>query len=470
MKVERDFARAEPDLLKAIELDPKLEPAYLLLAQLYVASNKQEQAIEKLTSFVDKNKDSGNKIAPALLQLALIQQSLSHFNEARDAYEKLLALNPNFVPALNNLAVLYSDNLGQLDKAYDLAKKARENAPNDPHSADTLGWILYKKGDFSDATPLLQESASKLPDQPDIQFHLGMAQYMLGRGDLARGALEKAAAASAQFPGKDEARKRLAVLAIDAQTTDAAVRKELQNYISEQPNDPEALWRLGQVQEREGVLDEAAKTYQKIIDSDPSFAPARRRLAILYSRRPNEEAKALDLAAKARQSYPDDPELTKTLGILNYQRGYYPQSAEMLKSAAAKTGDDPELLYYLGQTHHQLKQWNECKETLQRVLSMTLPPKLADEAKPALADCSAELKKSKGIESYRSGDYPQSVTLLKEAGTERKNDPELLYYLGEAYHQLKQSNECKDTLQRALNLNLPPDLADKAKHALADCS
>ena len=42
---QRDFARAEPDLLKAIELDPKLEPAYLLLAQLYVASNKQLRAI-----------------------------------------------------------------------------------------------------------------------------------------------------------------------------------------------------------------------------------------------------------------------------------------------------------------------------------------------------------------------------------------------------------------------------------------
>ena len=48
--------------------------------------------------------------------------------------------------ALNNLAVLYSDDLGQLDKAYDLAKKAREVAPNDPHIADTLGWILYKEG------------------------------------------------------------------------------------------------------------------------------------------------------------------------------------------------------------------------------------------------------------------------------------------------------------------------------------
>ena len=44
---QQDFARAETDLLKALELDPKLEPAYLLLAQLYASSNRHDQAIAK---------------------------------------------------------------------------------------------------------------------------------------------------------------------------------------------------------------------------------------------------------------------------------------------------------------------------------------------------------------------------------------------------------------------------------------
>src|SRR5215831_4078615 len=174
---QRDFAHAEPDLLKAIDLDPKLEPAYQLLAQLYVASNRQEEAIAKLTVFVENNKAA--PAAPALMQLAMIQEQLKHFDAARDAYEKLLTVAPNFPLALNNLAVLYSEHLGQLDKAYDLAKRAKETV-NQPHIADTLGWILFKRGDYSNALPLLQEGASKLPDQPEIQFHLGMAYYMVG--------------------------------------------------------------------------------------------------------------------------------------------------------------------------------------------------------------------------------------------------------------------------------------------------
>jgi tetratricopeptide (TPR) repeat protein len=466
-----DFARAEPDLLKATELDSTLEPAYFLLARLYVASNRQEQAIEKLSAFVNENKDNRAKTLPALMQLAVLQQSLKHYNDARDAYEKVLGFAPNFGPALNNVAVLYSDYLGQLDKAYDFAKKAREVSPNNPQVTDTLGWILYKKGEYSDALPLLQESAGKLPDDPAVHFHLGMVQYMLGQDDSARTALQKAVDASAEFPDKPDARQRLAVLAIDGEATNNADAKtKLENYLRDQPNDPEALLRLGQVQEREGASDQAVKTYEKIISGNAQFAPAVRRLAILYSQRPNDEAKALDLATKARQIYPDDIDLAKALGILNYRRGFYPQSVELLKSAATKNKDDPELLYYLGQTQHQLKQWSDCKDTLQRAKGLGLAPKLADDAKPALADCVVEDDRLKGIASYRGGDFAQSAKLLAEAAAERKNDPELLYYLGQSYRQLKEMDECKDTLERALNLSLSPQLTEEAKRALAVCS
>jgi tetratricopeptide (TPR) repeat protein len=461
---QRDFAHAEADLSKALELNPNLEPAYLLLAQLYVASNKQDLAIAKLNAFVEKN----DRDIPALMQLALLQERLTHFDAARDAYEKVLTVNPNLATALNNLAVIYSDNLGQIDKAYDLAKKARAAAPNEPHIADTLGRIAFKKGDYSEALSALQESASKLPDSPEIQYHLGMVYYMMGQEEPARIALKNAADASADFPGKDDARKRLSVLAIKSE--DPAARTELQNYLNQQPDDPAALARLAALQQRDGAVEDAIKTYEKTLSADPAYAPATRALALRYARQSSNDPRAYDLTTKAREAYPDDPELTKALGILNYRRGSYPQSAELLKSAAAESKDDPELLYYLGQTQHQLKQWSDCKDTLQRAKSLGLSAKLTDEGKPALADCVVEDDRSKGIASYGSGDFAQSAKLLAEASVERKNDPELLYYLGQSYRQLKQPNECKDTLERALSLSLSPQLADQATRALADCS
>src|SRR5262245_16996145 len=380
---QRDFTHAEPDLLKAIELDPKLEAGYLLLAQLYVDSNRAEEAIAKLTAFVEKNKG-----VPALIQLAAINERLKNFAAARDAYETLLTVVPNSPLALNNLAVLYSERLEQLDKAYDLAKRANEAVPNEPHLADTLGWILFKKGDYGPARRLLQESATKLPDQPEIQFHLGMAQYLLGEEEPARIALQKAADASADFPGKDEARQRLALLAIDAKTGNPGARTELENYLRKQPNDPAALMRLGEIQQRDGALDHAVKTYEKLVSDNPLYAPATRQLALLYGQLSTDSAKAYELVTKARQAYPDDPNIAKTLGILNYRRGSHPQAVELLKQAAAKRKDDPEVLYYLGEVHRQLKQYPECKSELERALTLNLSPGLANDAKGALAECS----------------------------------------------------------------------------------
>jgi tetratricopeptide (TPR) repeat protein len=381
---QRDFAHAEPDLLKAIDLDPKLEPAYELLAQLYVASNRGEEAIAKLNAFVEKN-----EAVPALMQLAMINERLKHFDAARDAYEKALSVAPNLPLALNNLAVLYSEHLGQLDKAYDLAKRAKE-AVNEPHIGDTLGWIMFKKGDYSDALPLLQEAANKLPDLPELQFHVGMAHYMLGEDGPARVALQKAVDSPADFPGKDEARRRLTLLAIPVGTANAAVRSELENYLRASPNDPAALVRLADLQQRDGAVDQAVKTYEKVIADNPLYTPALRQLALLYGQRSADDPKAYEFATKAREAYPGDPEIAKTLGILNYRRGSYPQSLELLKEAAAKRKDDPDLLYYLGEVYHQLKQYTECKETLQRALASNLSPGLADDARTALGDCTEQ--------------------------------------------------------------------------------
>jgi tetratricopeptide (TPR) repeat protein len=382
---QQDFAHAEPDLLKAIELDPKLEVAYQLLAELYVASNRQEEAIAKLTAFVENNK--GALAVPALMQLAMIQERLKHFEAARDAYEKVLTVAPNVPLALNNLAVLYSEHFGQLDKAYDLATKAKE-AANDPHIADTLGWISFKRGDYSGALPLLQDSAAKLPNLPEIQFHLGMTYYMLGEEGRAREALQKAVDAPADFPAKDQARRRLALLAIPAGTANATVRTQLEDYLRESPDDPVALTRLAEVQQREGAVDQAVKTYDKVVADNPAYAPAMHQLALLYGQLSTDSAKAYELATKARQAFPDDAVIAKTLGIMTYRRGLYGQSVELLKEAASKRKDDPEVLYYLGEVHRQLKQYPECKNDLERALTLNLSPGLANDAKGALAECS----------------------------------------------------------------------------------
>jgi len=130
-------------------------------------------------------------------------------------------------------------------------------------------------------------------------------------------------------------------------------------------------------------------------DASNAGAPATRSLlttlaglALLYGQLSTDSAKAYELVTKAHQAFPDDAVIAKTLGILSYRRAFYPQSVELLKEAAAKRKDDPEVLYYLGEVHRQLKQYTECKGELERALTLNLSPGLANDAKGALAECS----------------------------------------------------------------------------------
>src|SRR5437764_14054742 len=127
------------------------------------------------------------------------------FSKELYSYEKVLALSPNFVPALNNLAYIYSEKLNNLNRAGELARKAHELAPAEPSVQDTLGWVLYRQGKSQEAAQLLEHSASKSPGTGEIQFHLAMANYLMGRLDEARAAVEKAAAASGAFAGNGAA-------------------------------------------------------------------------------------------------------------------------------------------------------------------------------------------------------------------------------------------------------------------------
>jgi len=382
---QQDSAGAEADLAKSIELDPKLEGSHLLLTQLYLATKREQQAVDKLQQYTKDNTS-----VPALIELGMLQERLKHFPEARDAYEKVINTAPNSALALNNLAVLYAEQFGQIDKAYDLAKRAKDAAPGDSNIADTLGWITFKKGDYRNALPPLQESAAKLPNSPEVQYHLGLTQYMLGDEQAAKTTLQKAVQLPSAFPQKEEAQQRLAVLTVDTQNPTEGARQTLESYLRQQPKDPVALTRLARLQQRGGLADQAIDTYRKAVDADSSFAPALRDLALLYAARPADEAKAFEIAAKARQAYPDDPELAKTLGVLNFRRGLYPQAIELLNQAAGTRPDDAEIQFYLGRNYQELKKWNECKSALQRSLALKLPPASSEDAKGRLATCTEQ--------------------------------------------------------------------------------
>lgn len=378
---QKEWEKAEASLRKVLELDATFTPAYSLLVGIYMANNRMAEAARELEKLLATQPDNTR----ARLTLALIYERMKEFARAQEAYEKVLTVSPDSAVALNNLAWLYVTQLNDLDRAYDLATKARRVAPGDGGIADTLGWTLYQRGDYQKALPLLQESASKLPDVPEIQFHLGMASYMMGRMEVARAALRQATEATEEFPGKEEARRRLALLGESAEDSPQLSAAAIEKILEENPDDPVARMRLGHVYESRGAFSEAAEAYERALKVNPQLVTALNALAQLYSGPLDDKEKALELAKKARELAPTDPKVAGMLGRVAYQSGSFAWAYSLLEESRNQLPEDVGVLYGFAWAAYSLGKVEEAQEAMKQVTKSAPESPEAKDAKSFVA-------------------------------------------------------------------------------------
>src|SRR5690606_28782895 len=71
------------------------------------------------------------------------------------------------------------------DEAEELLERALELEPDNPFILDSIGWYLYRIGDFQAAIEYLERSYRQLP-APDVAAHLGEVFWVTDRKDQAR--------------------------------------------------------------------------------------------------------------------------------------------------------------------------------------------------------------------------------------------------------------------------------------------
>ncbi len=368
---EKNFSQAEKELLKVIELQPDTTSAYYLLAGIYTQTHQTQKALaqlEQVALTTPKN--------PSLfIRIALLQEQLNNFPAARDAYEKVLTIEPRFVTALNNLAYLYAAQLSNNDRALTLAQQARELAPTHPNIADTLGWILYHQGQYQRARALLLESATKLPEEALIQFHLGMAHYMMGETELARINLQQAQRLNPALPENSLINQRLTFLENIATHTGRELRTTLEQAITAQKNDIVALTQLGSFLIKIGELDQAQANLNAALAINPLSVNASLGIIQIHLAR-HETNQALDLAKAIRKQAPDDASVAHQLGRIAYQMGEYQWASSLLRESARKLPDDFNVLFDQAKAAYSIGRVADAEEAMRRILQTK--PEFAD--------------------------------------------------------------------------------------------
>ena len=182
------FAPAEQSLKQAVRLDPQNFNTYALLGDLYLRERLVDKAAAEFQEAVRVNPRSvGNWTVLGMLHNRMAQVKL-----AEKDYETALAIDPNAAIAANNLAWLYCEEGGDLDKALELARRAKQALPNVARVSGTLAWIYYRRQLYDSAVPLLQEAARQQPNDAQLRFHLAAALQGAGKKAQAREELDAA--------------------------------------------------------------------------------------------------------------------------------------------------------------------------------------------------------------------------------------------------------------------------------------
>ena len=165
--------------------------AQIAAAQLLVKAGRYKAAVTSLLAIESDVTELSDARADHQRLLAISLHQSGDYDRAKSAYEQILASDPDNIEAINNLAYLLADNLGQADAALPLASRARQLAPDNAQVLDTVGWIEFRAGKEALATTTLTRSVQLKP-LPANCYHLAMALYGQGQQSRADEMLAKA--------------------------------------------------------------------------------------------------------------------------------------------------------------------------------------------------------------------------------------------------------------------------------------
>ena len=199
-----ETAEAEQTLREVVTTDPSQLDAYDLLGQIAVGNGQLDRALTEYQALAER----AHAPAGPLTLVGMIHEARGDRDAAKKQYERALTVDTNAGVAANNLAWMYAED-GRLDEALKLATVAQTQLKR-PEAEDTLGWVYYRKGLIQHAISEFERAASKAPNNPTYQYHLGLAQLKQGNDAQGRAALKRALAMKSDFTGANEARKVLA--------------------------------------------------------------------------------------------------------------------------------------------------------------------------------------------------------------------------------------------------------------------
>lgn len=274
--------------------------------------------------------------------------SAQHWFETKEKRGEILAQARSAGSDAQNLELLAElEYIAGIPEAADHMQQAAEHSPTANRWEKAAAWT----GDPFKKFSALQSALTL--DQASVQARLDLAAYYIGRQQLEKAdSLLHEALASA--PNNFVAREQLAALYLNLGLRSAALQ-ELRTLRSQSPA---SLWlqaRLAIDYEQIGLLDDAARLAQSVLQYKRSDREQLLLLARFHQRRHMMADLQSDLSALLRLN-PNSAELWSRLAELQLSAGDLEKARDSLKQAAALDPKNPQVHQRLADVHSRLHQ------------------------------------------------------------------------------------------------------------------
>jgi tetratricopeptide (TPR) repeat protein len=186
---ERDAAVRVLNAARDAAPDERIR-ADLAAADLLSTSGAADEALSRIDSALRRS--PGNP--EITYQRAVLLDRAGRVDAAVGALEGLHRERPMDAGITNALGYTLADHKRELPRAEQLIRQALAAQPDNPALLDSLGWVLYRRGQFATALPELARAFRLLHDG-DVGAHWGEALWASGQKAAARAAWQRALAA-----------------------------------------------------------------------------------------------------------------------------------------------------------------------------------------------------------------------------------------------------------------------------------
>lgn len=419
-----DFEGAEGELLKAIVADPQSAELRLTLSKLYVRMRETEKAIRAAEDALIQAPDN----ADAHFHLAAICFSEERDAEAVEHYKRVIELDPERENAYIHLAIS-SARLGDMERAVATLKTLLERRP-DSLAGELALARLYRELELS---TLAEDSYLRV-----LQKHSSFDSAYFELADLYESSGEISKALDIYRSGLGNSRQsafyhqQIVRLLILLERYDEAVL-ELSVILSEDPDNLEAMRRLGLIRLQQGDWAAAGEIFGDLHVRLPDSDNVR-----FYYGTALEEMDDFERALRVfREISPESdlyPDTLSHLAYLYHQLKRPEEAIVLLTQRVDDLSNPPEFFSYLTSLHLTRDEYNEAHAVIDKGL-------LLHENNP-------ELIYRKALVYEQQGDRAQALVTMRKLLDLDPENAEALNYI--AYIYAEEETNLDEALEMAL--------------------